>query len=91
MFILSTKWQCEPRLELAIRSLLKRKSFQAYTVSYGHHASQRIRDYARKDYRWRSDVALVRATLSPKRPAEAISGHLLRADRSLPAEQNKSP
>jgi hypothetical protein len=45
---------------------------------------------SKTDHRWRFGVALGRATLSPKRRAEAISGHLLRTARSLPAEQSKS-
>ena len=68
----------------------KGNNYQAYTVAYGHHTSQRIRSDPRADHRWCFGVALGRTTLSPKRRAEAISGHLLRTARSLPAEQSKS-
>jgi hypothetical protein len=68
----------------------QKENYEVYTVRYGHHTSQRIRDVPRADCRCRFGVAPGRATLSPKRRAEGISGHLLRTARSLPAEQSKS-
>jgi hypothetical protein len=78
-------------MEPAIRSLVKKEKYEAYTVSYGHLASQRIRDDPRADPdpRRRSAVALVRATVSPKHRGERISADFSRAGRNRPPKQNK--
>ena len=50
VFILSNKWRCESHRELAKPTGSETRIDQTYTVSYGHHTSQRIQDDSKADH-----------------------------------------